>query len=182
MIINETILTKYPQLKDLSEAIKTSLERDEVSFKAVLVLAELPIEESEYLLAIINKYYLGVNKQHELIKLAVDIKERDNLSLKDFLPGIEKEIIGKKLKESDRGTFLISSLREKRYPQVSAFKKELEKKKNILKREGFDLILPSNIEEEGYKIEISFRDDKDLLEKIKKLEKMVHLVNPLYFS
>jgi len=99
--------------------------------------------------------------------LAIDIKERDNIFLEDFLPKIEKEIIDKKLKESDRGTFLISRLREKRYPKVSAFKKELEEKKNLLKREGFNLILPSNIEEEGYKIEISFRDDKDLLEKSK---------------
>ncbi|MDD5772388.1 MAG: hypothetical protein PHX78_02865 [bacterium] len=174
MIINETILTKYPRLKNLPEAIINSLERDEISLKTVLVLAELPIEESEYLLAAIIKYYFGVNKQQELIKLAVDIKERDNISLNEFLPGIEKEIIGKNLKEADRGTFLISRLREKRYPQVSAFKKELEEKKNILKREGFDLILPSNIEEEGYKIEISFRDDKDLLGKVKKLETIIH--------
>lgn len=174
MIINEVILTKYPQLKDLSEAVKNSLERDEISFKTVLVFADLSKEEGEYLLAVIKKYHFGVNKQQELIKLAVDIKERDNISLKEFLPGIEKEIVDQNLREADRGTFLISKLREIRYPQVSAFKKELEEKKNILKREGFNLILPSNIEEEGYTIEIPFRDDKGLLEKIKKLETIIH--------
>jgi hypothetical protein len=136
-------------------------------------LKDLSGDESEYLLEVIKKYCFGVNKQQELIKLAVDIKERDNISLKDFLPEMEKEIIEKNLKEADRGAFLISSLREKRYPNVSAFKKELEEKRNILKREGFDLILPSNIEEEGYKIEISFSDDKNLLEKIKKLETII---------
>ncbi len=173
MIINENILTKYPQLKNLSKTIKNSLEKDEISLKTVLALEDLSAEEREYILAIINKYYFGVNKQQELIKLAVDIKERDNISLKDFLPGIEKEIIDKNLKESDRGAFLISRLREKRYPQVSAFKKELEEKKNLLKREGFNLTLPSNIEEEGYKIEILFMDDKDLLEKINKLATII---------
>lgn len=173
MIVNETILTKYPRLKDLSEAIKNSLEKDEVSLKTVLVLVELPTEESGYLLSVIKKYYFGVNKQQELIKLSTDIAERDNIFIKDFLPEIEGEIGEKNLREADRGTFLILRLREKRYPQVSAFKKELEEKKNLLKREGFDLILPSNIEEEGYKIEISFSDDKNLLEKIKKLEAII---------
>ncbi|MFH1521322.1 MAG: hypothetical protein ABIF18_00010 [archaeon] len=173
MTIDEIILTKYPQLKNLSEAVKNSLKKDEISLKTALASVELSIEESAYLFEVIRKYYLGVNKQQELVKLAIEITARDNIFLKDLLPEIEKEIIGKNLKESNQGKFLISRLREKRYPKVSAFKKELEEKKNLLKKEGFNLILPSNLEEEGYKIEISFRDDKDLLAKIKKLEAII---------
>ena len=173
MIINENLLAKYPKLKVLSEAVKNSLGKDKVSLKTVLLFADQPEEDSEYLLSIINKYYFGVNKQQELLKLLTEIAARDSVSIKKILPEIEKEISEKNLREAGRGTFLISRLREKRYPQVSAFKRELEEKKNFLKREGFDLILPSNIEEEGYKIEISFSDDKDLLEKIKKLETII---------
>ena len=174
MVINETILTKYSQLKNLSETVKNSLEKDEISFKTVLVLTDVSGEEGEYLLAVIKKYCLGVNKQQELTRLVTEIAARDNISIKDFLHGIEEAIVDRNLKESSRGTFLISRLREIRYPQVSAFKKELEEKKNLFKKEGMNLVMPSNLEEEGYKIEISFRDDKDLLKKIKKMETIIN--------
>ena len=173
MIINNIILRKYPILETLSEEVKGSLEKDEVSLKTALALTGLSKTESGYLLEVMKKYCFGVNKQQELIRLVSDIAARDNITIKDLLPVIEKEIADKNLKGSNRGTFLISRLREKRYPEVSTFKKELEDKKNIFKREGFNFVLPANLEEEGYKMEISFRDNNELLEKIKKLETII---------
>ncbi|MEW6087013.1 MAG: hypothetical protein AB1498_01765 [bacterium] len=173
MIINEAILSKYPLLENLPIVIKNSLENGEISLKTALALAELSANEGEYLTEVIRKYYLGVNKQQELIKLVTEIEARDNISLKDFLPGIEKEIIERNLKESGRGAFLVSRLREKRYPKISAFRKELEGRKNLFKNKGFNLILPPNLEEEGFKIEIFFKDSGDLINKIEKLKEIL---------
>lgn len=173
MLINKSLLQKYPQLKYFDKVILKGLEEDKISLKTVLILMDLSHPDRDFLFKIIQEYNLGVNKQLELLSLALAISKRDGILCNDLISGIEKQIADKKLEGGNRAKFLLSYLREKRYPISTKFKKEFSRKKAMLEKEGFLLHFPVNLDEEGYKIEIFFRDYKDFEEKIKKLETII---------
>jgi len=160
--------------RELEDETKMLIAQEKLSIKSVRLFFEWQIPEEDFKMYtyILSNLKLSFNQQRQLIEYSYDICREKNISLNQFLKdsGIKDIIESITLNIHDKTKRIIDIIKQKRFPNLyKAERKFHESIKKMRLPEGVSINAPIFFEAPHYKMIISFRDGKELRNKIAKL-------------
>jgi len=169
------ILKKYLSLQNLVEGLKRLAIVKKFHVKILSRLSLLSHKDQEVMLDLAAKLDLGFNLANELLTLLEEIAGRDNVSISDLISDKSfAEILNREGMSRDRKTnLLISLLKEKRYPHIQDFAKQVKNHiKNLNLPNKIAIDIPENLEGEAVTMRFKFKDKKDYQDILNSLMKI----------
>ncbi len=161
----------YLWISKLEDETKILIASGRMSIKAAHLMWEWELSEEDIGIytKLMEKLKFSFNEQIQLIEYTQDICRKGNISLAYLIKEVEEIIENKNLTNHDKVKKIISILRRKNFPMLC----EAE---DLMNKKICELRLPEDIRikvplyfEEPYKIEISFKEGKELRQKLFKL-------------
>jgi ParB family chromosome partitioning protein len=161
--------------KELDENIKIYLARGHISLKIVKMLLDMDPISRLHVFGLISKLKFNINQQIQLINYVVDISHISKASIIEFLKDqpLENICLNDNLNTPQKARAVLRLLRTRRFPSLTEAEKAFDKmvsKLDIPKRVRIDP--PLFFESPDYRLEVLFRDGKELREKVGHLFKM----------
>ena len=160
--------------RDLQDDIKMLVIKERISINTLRRFFEwgIPKEDLKVYSWILSNLKLSQNQQKEFVEYSYDVCKEKKISLEQFFSGsgIRDIIKNNSLNINDKTKKILYILRQARFPRLYEAKNKFD---NIIKK----MNLPDNVvisaspyfESPYYKMEISFRNGRELRHKIKKL-------------
>lgn len=163
--------------REVEDDVKILVAQDKLSIKNLRLCFERDIskEDLKTYTYIFNNLRLNFNQQRQFIEYSNDICRERNISLNQFLEDFKiKDIIeNNTLSVHDKIRKIMNIIREKRFPNLyEAEARFYNKIKGLNIPEGVAVKAPLYFESPYYKMEISFKNGAELMEKISKLFKI----------
>jgi ParB-like chromosome segregation protein Spo0J len=173
---------------ELEESIKLSLARGQTSLRVVKMLLDLDPHSRAPVFSLISDIKLNINKQVQLINYIFDISQKNRETVPEFLKGLSLEKIysEKQLNTPQKAKAVFRLLRAKRFPSLTEAEttfKKMVSRLNLPERVRIEP--PPFFESPDYRLEILFKEGKELKEKIGYLfekEEIEKLGNPWEMS
>jgi len=180
----ETLLFYVRLERELEKEIKFSLAQGQLSLQVARMLLEVGSEARGGVFDLIKKLKLNINQQKQLIDYMIDISNIKRTPILDFLKEKSfKDILEKKdINKPQKAKALLHFLRTLRCPTLVRAEETFRKRAASLGLpEGIKVSAPPYFESPLYRLEIFFRDGKELgskLEALKGKEGLEALGNP----
>ena len=166
---HEDNLDFYMQLNELQRDIKVGLVRDRLSLNAAKALLNLEPESRQCIFRWISDLRLNFNQQLHYIDMMIDLsiihkKSCSQIMECDPLQNIVKD---EGLNNPQKAKKVLDELRFLRYPEWKSAERRFREKLDLLTLPtGTRVDHPPFFEAQGYRLEVRFRDGKELMEKL----------------
>ena len=160
---------------ELDNETKHHIAGGRITVKAIKMLLDMNNEDREHVIPLIIDLKLNTNYQRQLIDYMVDLSRINNISITELIKDRKFEAIcsNMKINNPQKAGALMNYLRYKRFPTLVMAEKSFEKKVLSLGLpKGVKITAPPYFEAPGYRLEIIFREGKDLKEKIDRLSRL----------
>ncbi len=160
--------------KDLDQKVKELFVKGRISLKSIRMFYEWNFQREDIMIyaEYMNKLKFSFNEQRQFIEYSRDICEREKISLKELFKELEIDKIAsdKEMSNSLKTKKILERLYKKRFPRLfsieTSFRKTVEE---LSLPEEVTIVAPQNFEA-PYRMEIRFRDGKELKEKISRID------------
>ena len=175
----QSILETYISFdRDLDETLKFSLARGAISEATATALLELVPDERKAVGSLLLNLNLNMNQQKQLIEVLYDISRMDGTSISEILRAkpILDILSNDSLNRPQKTKALLTLLRSRRFPRLSRAEEVFRKgiaRLGLPKKVSIQP--PPYFETEFYRMEISFRNGKELKELIDHLASIKEL-------
>ena len=162
---NQSIIQKIKKLRYLPQAIQNGILSNTLSLPMALELGNLETAAGESLTKLFDRLKLGLNRQREIITLAKEIANRDDIPLIGVLnENALQEIINNNNFDRNQKTQQIRQyLKRLRFPHITKAERSFEKhKKKLNLKKGVKLIPPEHFESTIYTLKFNFSNLDDL--------------------
>jgi ParB-like chromosome segregation protein Spo0J len=162
---HESTLHIFLGLQDLENHFKESLLKKRISIQAIKMLLGLDPDSRSAIHDWILMIKLNFNQQIQFIECTIDISLRERKAIAEILR--EKQISAlledEKLNKPQKAKLVLDLLRSRRFPSLSRSEKAFQEKVSSLGfPEGVKVRHPPFFEGSDYRLEILFKDGKDL--------------------
>jgi ParB-like chromosome segregation protein Spo0J len=158
--------------RDLDDEIKEYLAKGLLSLPVVRVFLDMDPNTRSHVFDIISKLKLNINQQRQLVEYLVDITNMNSSS--SF--GLFKETEFMRICSDDRlnnpqkAKAVLEFLRARRFPFLTRTEKAFKNKVDRLNLpDGIRIKAPPYFEAPDYRLEVFFKEGKELVEKIRAL-------------
>jgi len=163
----------YIWMESLSEKAKRLIAFEDISIKAIRLMyeREIPLEEINIYIDLMGRLRFSFNEQIQFIEYTNDICKKENIGLKELLKRKEiREIVkDSSLGRKDKVKRLLEELKKINFPNLYIAEEKFRKMvESCNLPDGVEIRAPFHFES-GYRMEISFKDGKELIEKLRKL-------------
>ncbi len=175
---SDKLINNYLLLNKLILLGKKLLVEKKLNIYVAINISKLDVKSQEIFLSLVKNLKLNSNKQKKLYEYIFDLSKRFNKSFSDILKNFKKYYLEDYSKELENNFF--EEIKKLHSPDFYNFQKNfLKTKKELLKNiKGSNLLSPTNFEDDILKLEIFFKDFKELKNKIEmidiNLEKFTH--------
>jgi hypothetical protein len=166
-------LRLYLSFEDLDDAVKISVATGRLSVKALEVIRGLSIADQREINQLFTTLKWSYNLQWQATLWIIEIASREGRSVREVIDdeGIAGVLKNAKMNSPQKLRAIVRALRERRFPTL------MESERSF-KRFVSDLALPSRVkvipppffEGADYKLEIVFREGKELMETLARLQ------------
>ena len=160
---------------ELDNETKHHIACGRITVKAIKMLLDMDDEDRKHVISLIIDLKLNTNYQRQLIDYMVDLSRINNISITNLIKERKFEGIlsNMKMNNPQKAGALMNYLRYKRFPTLITAEKSFEKKVLSLGLpKGVKITAPPYFEAPGYRLEIIFREGKNLKEKIDRLSRL----------
>lgn len=157
----------YLKIGELEEEIKEDIAKQKLGVETAIILFNFSREERVEVVRLIRKLDLRLNKQKDFVNLLFEISIREAVGIFEILssPEIKKKLSAPSHEE------VLSKLRERRYPKLSAKEQQFtERKKALGLLPQISLSPPPFFEGEEFTISFQFKDKSELKKILSNLE------------
>jgi ParB-like chromosome segregation protein Spo0J len=170
--------------RDLDETLKFSLARGAISEATATALLELVPDERKAVGSLLLNLKLNMNQQRQLFELLYDISNMNEASVSEILHAkpVLDILSNDSLNRPQKTKTLLTLLRSRRFPRLTRAEEVFRKGIARLRLpKKVSIQAPPYFETEFYRMEISFRNGKELIEVIDHLahiEELGEIKNP----
>jgi len=170
--------------KELEEEIKASLTKGQLSLYAAKMFLDMDIGARSSIFRCIITLKFNINQQKQLIDYLLDISRGNYGSIPDILKEktLKNIYSDTRMNNPQKVNALIRVLRSRLFPQLTAAETAFKKMVSGLDLpKGVSIKFPPFFEAADYRMQILFKDGKDLKEKIERLsgtEELAKLHDP----
>ena len=156
-------ITKFKNIFGLSELCKYAYVDNFLNKSVAVELSLLTSDQQDIVLKLFKHLRLNGNKQKKTFNMLLDMCKRNSLNISSILEkyfnGIFESPFSKALEENFFDTLL-----EIHSPNYYKFKKNFSKFKSLAvgREKGVNILSPSNFEDTNYKMEIFFKDLREM--------------------
>ena len=155
--------------KDLDQEIKISLARREISLPVVKWLLPMEPASRMQVFHFLKKLNLNFNQQQKCIDYIEDISTIENSSISQLLPELALEPTTD-LNRPQKARSILQDLRRRRFPRLVQAEKTFKKRVSRLDLpSGVRIDAPAHFEGPNYRMEVLFKDGRELREKMESL-------------
>lgn len=160
-------LETLQKINFLEEEAKKLLASEELNPQVAVKLLEWDEKSRKSFLELLLKLRLSFSRQREIFELLEDWHRKEGLSPAEIIQKeeIRKIIADRKLNPPQKAERLHQILREKIYPHLEKARKHLEILQQRLAREGARLTASPSFEKNFWRLELTFKNLKELQEK-----------------
>ena len=161
--------------KELDEKIKVYLAHDHISLRVVIMLLDMDPVSRLSVFDLISNLKFNTNQQIQLIDYIVDISHITKAPIIELLKeqALENICFNNNLNTPQKAKAVLRLLRTRRFPSLTEVEKTFNKMVSSLNLpKGVRIDPPPFFESPDYRLEVLFREGKELREKIGRLFKM----------
>lgn len=175
---HEPTLDLFLKLEELDTIIKRSIAEGTVSLKTIKQILDMSYESCMSILTWLNKIKFNFNQQLQFIEYIEDISIKEEKSITQILE--EKQLLklleDTKLNNPQKTKHVLNLLRSIRFPRLTDSEKTFQKNISRLSLpKDVRIQHPPYFEAPHYRLEILFKNGKELKEKIGFLSNLDHL-------
>lgn len=162
---NAAIMKKSARLLALPDFIQAGIISETISLAMAFDLGALDPGAARILVGLFEQLKLGLNKQREVLTLAVEICRREGFSLEAlFQGGPLQSILANPDWDRNRKTHMLRTyLRQRRFPEISRAENEFAHLcKGLKLGPGIKLSAPKHFEGLVYTLSLSFQNEAEL--------------------
>jgi len=165
-------------------ATKQFVAKEGLTWRVVSSLSDLDDLSRSSLMNGMAKLMLNVNQQTQFIDLSIDISHIKGVPIPQVVSelGIDQIPLDTTANRPQRAKAVIDHLRSERYPTIVGAERRFRKMISDLHLPGgVEITPPPSFEGDRYRMQISFKEGKELTSKLNQLahmEGLNHLVNP----
>jgi hypothetical protein len=158
--------------RQLEYEIKEYLAKGDLSLQAAKMLLDVDQDARHHIFQLISNLKLNINQQNQIIDYLVDLSCKNNTPVSELLeePALKEIRSNKDLNTPQKAKSILRFLRSKRFPILvrseAAFKNKVSK---LNLPEGVRISAHQYFESPHYRLEVLFKDGKELTEKIRSL-------------
>ena len=182
---HEPTLLFYIKLeKELDTGIKEYLVHKNLSLKVAKMLLEMEPRARSNVFRVISNIKFNINQQKQLIDYFVDLSNIEGKTISEILkePWLEGIVTENQLNNPQKTKAILKLLRARRFPTLVKAEKHFKKQVSRLGLpEGATISAPPFFEDPQYRLELLFKEGKELSKKVNRLSRTVgleHLGNP----
>jgi hypothetical protein len=177
---HEPTLDSFLNLEKMEPHIKASLAAKRISFQTVKTLMEVDPDSRSAMFGWISKIRLNSNQQTQFIEYARDISIKEEKKVTELLgeKSFSSIMENGELNNPQKAKGVLDLLRSRRFPFLSRSEKVFQRKVSSLPLpEGVKVHHPPYFEGPDYRLEILFKEGKELKEKVDSLSGLSDLEN-----
>ncbi len=175
---HESTLKLYLKLADLEEEFQGAIANEEISMRTVKVLFEWDEASRRVLFINLIILRLNFNQQIKFIEYVSDIAMRESVSIPEVLSedSFVKILENPQWNNPQKAKAVLELLRIRRYPRLARAQQAIQKKISTLSLpSGAAIHYDPYLEAPNYRLEICFKNGKDLRNSINQLHPMDEL-------
>lgn len=165
----ESTLDVFLRIEGLDPPLKESLARGQISFQAIKALIEIDVDSRYALLGWITNLRLNFNQQLQFIEYTSDLSIKEEVEISALLGQRQflRILEDKKRNNPQKAKLVLELLRSNRLPSLTRSEKAFQKKVSSLALpDGIRISYPPFFEGADYRLEILFKNGKQLKEKV----------------
>jgi hypothetical protein len=169
---HQETLNFYLHLAEMPEDMKEALVRDRLSIQAAKALLKMEPESGECLFHWISDLSLNFNQQLQYIDIMTDLSIIHNKTCSQLMccETLQRIVKDASMNTPQKTKKVLDELRLLRYPKWKSAEKKFREQLDLLSLpKGTRIDHPPSFEAPGYRLEIQFRDGKELMEKLRHL-------------
>lgn len=166
------------KIEQLSVHSRLFIAKDLLSLKTIRLIIDMDEESRDALIRLITNLRLNFNYQYQLTEYLKDISDTENIPIYKILKEDQyQNIIEDEMANNPQKVkHLFSLIRERKFPLLSKYEKTFSKRVSRLNLPTTIRIEhPRFFEAPDFRLDISFKNGKELLEKIRYLSKLESL-------
>ncbi len=165
-------LTNYLSLQNLIDDAKKMLINGKLNFLTAINLSKIKAEEQQIFINLTNSLKLNSNKQKKCFELLKDLASRNEITLNELIEKNFKKFLFNEYSIENEKKFFEKLIKLHSPDYYTYIKKFQNYKKEILKNtKGINIISPDNFESNILKIEIFFKNEEEMKNKLNLLKK-----------
>ena len=170
---NEPTLLFFIKLEqELDTEIKMSLVQKKISLQTVKMLLKMESDERSHVFNFMSNLKFNINQQKHFIDNITDLSVIENKPAQELLnePSLKVMLVNKQLNIPQKAKAILKLLRGRRFPSLVKAEKAFKKKVSRLDLpKSASIHVPPYFEEPHYRLEVLFREGKELRETINRL-------------
>jgi hypothetical protein len=155
--------------QELDREMKEYLVRGRLSLKATKMLLETPIDAMRNIFRLLSSLKFNFNQQEQLIEYITDLLHMNADFMSDVFEGQELVSIRSDtaLNNPQKAKAILRFLRARRFPLLDSAERAFKKKAlGLALPDGVKISAPRHFEGPHYRLEVLFKDGRELTEKI----------------
>lgn len=170
---NEPTLLFFIKLEqELDTEIKEYLVQKKISLQTVKMLLKMESDERSHVFNFMSNIKFNINQQKQFIDNIVDLTVIENKSAHELLnePPLKMILVNKHSNNPQKAKAILKLLRGRRFPSMVKAEKAFKKKVSSLDLpKSASIHAPPYFEEPHYRLEVLFREGRELRETINRL-------------
>ena len=182
---NESALLFFIKIEqELDTEIKEYLVQKKISLQTAKMLLKMESDERSHVFNFMSNIKFNTNQQTQLIDNIIDLSGIENKPTHELLnePSLKGIVVNKQLNNPQKAKAILKFFRGRRFPSLVKAEKAFKKKVSSLDLpKSASISAPPYFEEPHYRLEVLFREGKELRETINRLsltENLDELGNP----
>jgi len=170
---NESALLFFIKLEqELDTEIKEYLVQKKISLQTAKMLRKMESDERSHVFNFMSNIKFNINQQKQFLDNIIDLSEIENKPSHDLLneQSLKVILVNKQLNNPQKAKAILKLLRGRRFPSLVKAEKAFKKKVSSLDLpKSASIYAPAYFEEPHYRLEVLFREGKELRETINRL-------------
>ena len=161
--------------RELDPRIKEYLVQKNLSLQIAKLLLEMEPEARSQVFSVISNIKFNINQQKYLIDYIIDISNIENKPIPEILkePSFEEVFTNKHLNNPQKAKAILKLLRARRLPSLVKAEELFKKRVSALDLpDAVRISVPQYFEEPDYRLEVRFREGKELKKTINRLARI----------
>ncbi len=177
---SEKIFAQYLAISRLGKRVLEALSRDEISQAAALELTKVKEQGRKRIVEVVTTLGCSSSIQKEIVIFCREIAAREKIPVEEIFEDteVEKILWNQELNRREKTALVRDYLRKRRYPMLVKCEREFQEQlKNLSFPAGATIKAPQYFEGNRWTLEVVFRNEKELREKISAIENVVKKEN-----
>lgn len=170
---NESALLFFIKFEqELDTDIKEYLVQKMISLQTAKMLLKMESDERKHVFNFMSNIKFNINQQKQFIDNIIDLSVIENKSTHELLnePSLKGVLVNKHSNNPQKAKAILKLLRDRRFPSLVKAEKAFKKKVSSLNLpKSASIHAPPYFEEPHYRLEVLFKDGKELRETINRL-------------